>query len=166
MFNQHFPFSHSTLYCLSITILTKKKLYTITFTRLTFWKLDLFVITKIFSSAHSGPDKCILKWSLATGSYARNWKYAYRQVLTNTWRILQQYDFIYFIYECVLRGLELKRVFVVEISISADGGPRSRVSARQTLSSAPHRHQWKYFWAFPGRKKKEKYAVNSGHLVL
>ena len=27
-----------------------------------------------------------------------------------------------------------------EISASADGGPRSRVCARETLRSAPHRH--------------------------
>ena len=29
---------------------------------------------------------------------------------------------------------------MIEISASADGGPRSRVCARETLRSAPHRH--------------------------
>ena len=29
---------------------------------------------------------------------------------------------------------------ILEISASADGGPRSRVCARETLRSAPHRH--------------------------
>ena len=30
--------------------------------------------------------------------------------------------------------------FLLEISASANGGPRSRVCARETLRSAPHRH--------------------------
>ena len=40
-----------------------------------------------------------------------------------------------------------KSVFNLLInSAGADGGPRSRVCARLTLHSAPHRHQRKCFW--------------------
>ena len=35
---------------------------------------------------------------------------------------------------------EEKHKEVYQISASADGGPRSRVCARETLRSAPHRH--------------------------
>jgi hypothetical protein len=31
-----------------------------------------------------------------------------------------------------------------KISAHADGGPRSRVCARDTLNAAPHRHEWKF----------------------
>jgi hypothetical protein len=32
----------------------------------------------------------------------------------------------------------------IKISAHADGGPRSRVCARETLCSAPHRREWKF----------------------
>ena len=38
---------------------------------------------------------------------------------------------------------EMARTLIIKyfkISASADGGPRSRVGARETLRSAPHRH--------------------------
>ena len=38
-------------------------------------------------------------------------------------------------------------VLILSISAGADGAPRSRVCARLTPRSAPHRHQWKFFGA-------------------
>ena len=35
----------------------------------------------------------------------------------------------------------------LQISAHTDGGPRSRVCARETLRSAPHRHERKFFGA-------------------
>jgi hypothetical protein len=36
-------------------------------------------------------------------------------------------------------------------SAHADGGPRSRVCSRETLCSAPHRHERKFSGAYVGR---------------
>ena len=50
--------------------------------------------------------------------------------------------------------------FYQRISTSADGGPRSRVCARQTLCAAPHRHG-AYIWEGAGGfgfKKIEKFS--------
>ena len=46
-----------------------------------------------------------------------------------------------------------------EVNFGADGGPRSRVCARLTLLSAPHRHQQKFFAAcfWEGGKTIEKF---------
>ena len=53
----------------------------------------------------------------------------------------QPNSFIYFLYLSKLLPFHtILRESDSQISASADGGPRSRVCARKTLRSAPHRH--------------------------
>ena len=65
--------------------------------------------------------------------------------------------------------LQKVAVFVVNIdqtrlsmgmSASADGGPRSRVCARETLYSAPHRHLRKFFGAHVCRVTFKNFEKN------
>ena len=50
---------------------------------------------------------------------------------------LEHFPFIWFFPTETIAGAG---AVVLEISACADGGPRSRVRARGTLRSAPHRH--------------------------